>query len=191
VQQEPEDITRMLSAAQQGDRAALDRALELLYRELHALARRQLGGQKDGTLNTTGLVHEAWLRLAGQQKASYGDRAHFFAYAASTMRSIVIDHTRQRLAHKRGGDWQRVTEFDDVPAELRLDAELLDLDEALRRLEQAAPRLAQLVEMRYFGGLGEAEIAQLQQRSERSVRRDWQKARLFLLGALDPGPPAA
>ena len=190
MQPEPEDITHWLGAAQRGDREALDRALSMLYRELHQLARRQLSGQKDGTLNTTGLVHEAWLRLAGQKQASYGDRAHFFAYAASTMRSIVIDHTRQRLAHKRGGQWQRVTALDEVPAELRLDAELLDLDEALRRLEGAEPRLAQLVELRYFGGLGEAEIAELQQRSERSVRRDWQKARLFLLDALDDGSHA-
>ncbi|MCI1711181.1 MAG: ECF-type sigma factor [Chiayiivirga sp.] len=80
--------------------------------------------------------------------------------------------------------WQRVTDFDHVPAELRLDADLLDLDEALRKLEAAEPRLAQLVELRYFAGLGEIEIASLQERSERSVRRDWHKARLFLLGAL-------
>lgn len=183
-----DDITQWLSAAQAGDRAALDRLHGLLYRELHALARRQLGGQKDGTLNTTGLVHEAWLRLAGQKQASYGDRAHFFAYAASTMRSIVIDHARQRLAHKRGGHWQRVTDLDAIPGELRLDEDLLDLDEALRKLEAAEPRLAQLVELRYFAGLGEIEIASLQERSERSVRRDWHKARLFLLGALaQPG----
>ena len=180
-----EDITRWLSAAQQGDREALDRAIGLLYRELHALARRQLGGHKDGTLNTTGLVHEAWLRLAGQHNASYDDRAHFFAYAASTMRSIVIDHTRQRLAQKRGGDWQRVTDLEGVPGELRLDGDLLDLDDALRKLDAVEPRLCQLVELRYFAGLGEAEIAGLQQRSERSVRRDWQKARMFLLGVLD------
>ncbi|MCI1728018.1 MAG: ECF-type sigma factor [Chiayiivirga sp.] len=179
-----DDITQWLSAAQAGDREALDRVHGLLYRELHVLARRQLGPHKDATLNTTGLVHEAWLRLAGQKHASYDDRAHFFAYAASAMRSIVIDHTRQRLAHKRGGDWQRVTDFDHVPAELRLDADLLDLDEALRKLEAAEPRLAQLVELRYFAGLGEIEIASLQERSERSVRRDWHKARLFLLGAL-------
>lgn len=182
-----EDITRWLSAAQGGDREALDRALGVLYRELHAMARRQLGGGKDGTLNTTGLVHEAWLRLNGQKQASYQDRGHFFAYAASTMRSIVIDHTRQRMARKRGGDWQRVADLDLVPDTLRMDEDLLDLDDALRKLDAADPRLCQLVEMRYFAGLGEAEIAELQQRSERSVRRDWQKARLFLLGALDGG----
>jgi RNA polymerase sigma factor (TIGR02999 family) len=182
------DITRWLSAAQAGDRDALDRALSVLYRELHALARRQLGSHKDGTLNTTGLVHEAWLKLIGQAGASYEDRSHFFAYAASAMRSVVIDHTRQRYARKRGGDWQRVTQLDDVPGEIRLDEELLDLDEALRKLEAAEPRLAQLVELRYFAGLGEVEIATLQQRSERSVRRDWQKARLFLLGALADHP---
>jgi len=180
-----EDITHWLSAAQAGDREALNRALSLLYRELQVLARRQLGGQKDGTLNTTGLVHEVWLRLVGQTRASYSDRAHFFAYAASTMRSIVIDHTRQRLARKRGGDWQRVTDLNEIPGELRLDEDLLDLDDALRKLEAAEPRLAQLVELRYFAGLAETEIATLQERSERSVRRDWHKARLFLLGALD------
>jgi RNA polymerase sigma factor (TIGR02999 family) len=185
-----EDITHWLSAAQAGDRDALDRALGILYRELHSLARHALGGKKDGTLDTTGLVHEAWLRLVGQTRASYVDRSHFFAYAASAMRSVVIDHTRQRLAHKRGGGWQRVSQLEEIPGTVRLDEELLDLDDALRQLEAAEPRLAQLVEMRYFGGLGETEIAAIQQRSERSVRRDWQKARLFLLGALEPPPVA-
>ena len=179
------DITHWLSAAQAGDRDALDRALSVLYRELHALARRQLGMNAGHTLDTTGLVHEAWLRLIGQKQASFDDRAHFFGYAATAMRSIVIDHTRQRLAHKRGGQWQRVSQLEEIPGQVRLDEELLDLDRALSKLEAAEPRLAQLVEMRYFAGLAESEIAQLQQRSERSVRRDWHKARLFLLGALD------
>ena len=136
---ESAEITQWLSAARDGDRAALDRVLSTLYRELHTMARRQLGNQNGHTLDATGLVHEAYLRLVGRADAQFEDRAHFFAYAASAMRSVVAN----------------------------VDA-----------------RLAQVVELRYFAGLSEAEIACLLKRSERSVRRDWQKARLYLLASL-------
>ena len=148
---ETADITQWLSAARDGDRVALDRVLATLYRELHSMARRQLGNQNGHTLDATGLVHEAYLRLVGRADAQFEDRAHFFAYAASAMRSVVVDYARQRLAVKRGGDLHRVTD---------------------------------LRELRYFAGLSETEIATLLKRSERSVRRDWQKARLYLLASL-------
>lgn len=182
------DITLWLDAAREGDRGALDRVLSTLYRELHGMARRQLGGQHGHTLDATALVHEAYLKLIGRAEAKFDDRAHFFAYAASAMRSVVVDYARQRLAQKRGGDLHRVTEIpEDAEGPLRLDEDMLALDEALTRLAGVEPRLAQVVEMRYFGGLSELEIAALLKRSERSVRRDWQKARLYLLASLQAG----
>lgn len=185
---EAAEITQLLNSARAGDRGALDRVLATLYRELHAMARRQLGGQHGHTLDATALVHEAYLKLIGRAEAQFDDRAHFFAYAASAMRSVVVDYARQRLAQKRGGDLHRVTELpEDAAGGLRLDEDMLALDTALTRLADVDARLAQVVELRYFGGLSELEIAALLQRSERSVRRDWQKARMYLLASLQGG----
>ena len=183
--QQPAEITQWLDAARGGDRAALDRVLGTLYHELHAMARRQLAGQYGQTLDATALVHEAYLKLIGRRDVRFDDRPHFFAYAASAMRSVVVDYARQRLAQKRGGDLHRVTELpDDVEGGLRLDEDMLGLDTALTKLAAVDAKLAQVVELRYFAGLSEQEIAELLQRSERSIRRDWQKARLFLLASL-------
>ena len=179
------EITQWLDAARDGDRGALDRVLATLYQELHAMARRQLAGQHGHTLDATALVHEAYLKLIGRNTAQFDDRAHFFAYAASAMRSVVVDYARQRLAQKRGGDLHRVTELpEEIEGGLRLDEETLGLDTALTRLANVDERLAQVVELRYFAGLSELEIATLLKRSERSIRRDWQKARVFLLASL-------
>ena len=179
------EITEWLSAARDGDRGALDRVLSTLYRELHSMARRQLGNRDDQTLDATALVHEAYLRLVGRSEAAFVDRAHFFAYAASAMRSVVVDYARQRLAIKRGGDLLRVTDLpDDAGGGLRLDEELLGLHAALTRLASIDEKLVQVVELRYFAGLSESEIAALLNRSERTVRRDWQKARMYLLASL-------
>ncbi|MFD0724662.1 ECF-type sigma factor [Lysobacter brunescens] len=179
------EITQWLDAARGGDRGALDRVLGTLYNELHSMARRQLAGQYGQTLDATALVHEAYLKLIGRRDVQFDDRAHFFAYAASAMRSVVVDYARQRLAQKRGGDLHRVTELpDDVEGGLRLDEDMLGLDTALTKLAAVDAKLAQVVELRYFAGLSEQEIAELMKRSERSIRRDWQKARLFLLASL-------
>jgi RNA polymerase sigma factor (TIGR02999 family) len=179
------EITQWLEAAREGDRDALDRVLSTLYHELHTMARRQLAGQQAQTLDATALVHEAYLKLIGRQTAHFEDRAHFFAYAASSMRSVVVDYARQRLAQKRGGDLHRVTDLpEELEGGLRLDDETLGLDTALTRLAAVDARLAQVVELRYFAGLSEIEIATLLKRSERSIRRDWQKARLYLLASL-------
>ena len=190
----PGDITVLLDAARDGDRSALDRVLSTLYQELHGMARRQLAGQQHGhTLDATALVHEAYLKLVGRGSgnAQFDDRAHFFAYAASAMRSVIVDYARQRLAQKRGGDLHRVTELpENLEGGLSLDEDMLGLDTALNRLTSVDPRLTQVVELRYFAGLSELEIAALMQRSERSVRRDWQKARMFLLASLQETPPA-
>ncbi|WP_374248510.1 ECF-type sigma factor [Thermomonas sp.] len=186
------EITVLLDAARGGDRTALDRVLASLYQELHSMARRQLAGQQQGhTLDATALVHEAYLKLIGRTAgaAQFDDRAHFFAYAASAMRSVVVDYARQRLAQKRGGDLHRVTELpEELEGGLRLNEDMLGLDAALTRLTSVDPRLTQVVELRYFAGLSEMEIAALLQRSERSVRRDWQKARMFLLASLQEPP---
>lgn len=182
------DVTRLLDAAHGGDRAAMDQVLSTLYHELHAMARRQLAGQQGQTLDATSLVHEAYLKLIGGRPARFADRAHFFAYAASAMRSVVVDHARQRLARKRGGDQHRVTDLpEDLPGGIRLDEDMLSLDAALNQLAAVDARLAKVVELRYFAGLSELEIAALMERSERSIRRDWQKARMFLLAALQDG----
>lgn len=179
------EITVLLDAARDGDRTALDRVLSTLYQELHAMARRQLAGQHGHTLDATALVHEAYLKLIGRREAQFDDRAHFFAYAASAMRSVVVDYARQRMAQKRGGDLHRVTDLpEDIEGSLRLDEDMLGLDTALTRLAAVDEKLAQVVELRYFAGLSELEIAALLKRSERSIRRDWQKARLFLLASL-------
>ena len=183
------DITRWLDAARDGDRAALDQVLAPLYQELHSMARRQLSGQYGQTLDAPALVHEAYLKLIGGRGARFEDRTHFFAYAASAMRSVVVDYARQRMARKRGGDQHRVTDLpEDLPGGLHLDEDMLALDAALNSLAQADERLARVVELRYFAGLSELEIASLMERSERSVRRDWQKARMFLLAALQDEP---
>src|SRR5690606_20960569 len=136
------DITLLLDAARGGDRAALDNVLATLYQELHSMARRQLAGQYGQTLDATALVHEAYLKLIGRREAQFDDRAHFFAYAASAMRSVVVDYARQRMAQKRGGDLHRVTDLpEDLEGGLRLDEDMLALDTALTRLAAVDQRL--------------------------------------------------
>jgi len=182
---EAPDITVWLDSARAGDRAARDRVLTLLYQELHSMARRQLAGQQGRTLDATSLVHESYLKLLGARGAArFEDRAHFFAYAASAMRSVVVDYARNRLARKRGGDLKRVDLPENSSSGVRLDEDLLALDVALARLQAVDGHLAKVVELRYFAGLSEQEIADLCQRSERSIRRDWQKARMFLLASV-------
>ena len=181
------EITLLLDAARGGDRGALDNVLATLYQELHGMARRQLAGQQYGhTLDATALVHESYLKLLGSTgTAKFEDRAHFFAYAASSMRSVVVDYARSRLARKRGGDLKRVADIpEEVEGNLRLDEDMLALNDALEKLAAADERLAQVVELRYFAGLSEPQIAELLDRGERTVRRDWQKARMFLLHLL-------
>lgn len=176
------DITQLLQAAQAGDRAAADQVVAQLYGELQRLARSRMRRAGDLTLlDTQALVHEAWLRLAGLQGQHFPDRGHFLAYAARVMHSVVIDLVRARQAERRGGGEQALT-LNTAIAELtpQCDEDVLRVHEALEELAQLEPRLAQVVEMRYFGGLQEAEIASALGVTERTVQRDWQKARLFL-----------
>ena len=180
------DITLLLRAAQGGDLDATDQVVSLLYAELRKLARARLRQSGElSQLGVTGLVHESYLRLQSAEGLSFSDRGHFLAYAAKVMHSVVIDLVRAREAQRRGGDAVHVT-MNTAVAELapQRDEEILRVHEALDELAQMEPRLAQVVEMRYFGGLLEAEIAEALGVTERTVQRDWQKARLFLSLAL-------
>lgn len=166
------------------DREALDRAVPLVYHELRALAHRHLAAHGgDPTLNSTALVHEAYLKL-GSGSAAWRDRAHFFALASLVMRQVLTDRARARAAEKRGGARRRVT-LDEGTLTTDDQAEsLLQLDDALARLAAVAPRLVRVVEFRFFGGMSEAEIGSVLGVTPRTVRRDWDKARLLLRSAL-------
>lgn len=176
------EITQLLQAAGQGDRAAADQVVAELYGELQRLARQKMRAAGDMTLlDTTALVHEAWLRLAGAQGKSFPDRRYFLAYAARVMRHVVIDLVRARLAERRGGDQAAVTLNTAVAEQTpQTDDDILRVHEALEELAAVDQRLAQVVEMRYFGGLLESEIAEALGVTERTVQRDWQKARILL-----------
>lgn len=189
-----QEITRLLSAVRSGDRIASDALFALVYRELHRLAHAQLARGRPGeTLNTTALVHESYLRLAKPAGLSADDRTHFFNLAARVMRHVVVDYARQRDAAKRSGDVVRIEVGGPgepaAEADSGLTADLLALDAGLERLAAESPRLARLVELRYFAGLSFAEIATLQGLTERTAKRDWRKARAFLLAELGGPPP--
>lgn len=175
-------ITQLLQAARLGDRAAADQVVAELYADLQRLARRQVRDAGHLTLlDTTALVHEAWLRVAGADGAAFPDRRHFLAYAAQAMRSVIVDAVRARQADRRGGGQAHQTLDTAVAEQLPAgDEDVLRVHEALGELAQVEPRLAQVVEMRYFAGLMESEIAEALGVTERTVQRDWQKARLFL-----------
>lgn len=184
------DLSTVLTASRGGDGAALDQAFEAAYDELRRLARRQLRRLRPGqTLTTTGLVHEAFVKLVRSPVESL-DRAHFFALAARAMRQILIDCARQRRASKRGGDRRPTTlDGDAIPVEAVAE-ELLGIDRALTRLETLDERLARMVEWRFFGGMTEEEVAAAMGVTARTVRRDWQKARAFLYRELQGADPA-
>jgi len=180
------EITILLKAAGAGDGQAADQVMSLLYADLRRLARSRLRRSGELTLlDTTALVHESYLRLQGSGELEFVDRGRFLAYAAKVMRTIVIDMVRGARAERRGGEALHVTLNTEVGESLaRPDDEILRVHEALEELAAVDERLAQVVEMRYFGGLTEAEIAQALGVTERTVQRDWQKARLFLSMAL-------
>jgi RNA polymerase sigma factor (TIGR02999 family) len=184
------EITALLAAARQGDGSAAHRLMALVYDELRAMARRQLRNRRPGqTITTTALVHEAYLKLVDQEGTPWQDRSHFFSVAALAMRHILVDSARRRVAKKRGGEDVRITldELDLGREEADVEAravEVLAVDRALTSLAALNGRLSQLVELRFFAGLTEEEAAEVMGTSERTVRRDWRKARAFLFQAL-------
>lgn len=180
-------IQALATAAQQGDAAARSALFAALYGELRRLARRErYRNGSDLTLGTTTLLHEAYLSVAGADGAAFPDKARFMAYAARAMRSLVIDHVRRRRADKRGGGLE-FTELDTGVAEQAADAGPLQaISESLDALAQLEPHLAEVVDLKYFCGLTFGEIAALRGVSERTVQRDWEKARIWLQHTLQP-----
>jgi RNA polymerase sigma factor (TIGR02999 family) len=179
------DIAALLETAEVRDADSLDRMVPLLYDELRAMAHRQLGREHGTrTLGTTALVHEAYLRLAGDTQVAGRGRAYFFAAASRAMRQVLVDRARRRNAEKRGGGADLVT-LGEVDASVDAFAvELLDLDEALRGLERHSPRQVKVVEHRFFGGMSVAETAEALGVSTRTVESDWAMARAWLFHTL-------
>jgi RNA polymerase sigma-70 factor (ECF subfamily) len=177
-------ITELLVAWSNGDRAALDRLVPVVYDELRRLAAARLSGERgQNTLCRTGLVHEAYAKLVEQTRVKWQNRAHFFAVAARLMRRIIIDHARARRAAKRGAG--AALSLDDTPElAVQADADLLELDEALRRLAELDPRQGQIVELRYFGGLSIAETAEALGLSPATIKREWSMAKAWLFKEL-------
>lgn len=159
--------------------------MPLVYDDLRAIARRQLAMRAGrGTLSSTGLVHEAYLKLADQSRVSWQDRAHFYALAALAMRHVLVDRAKARFAQKREGTRQQITLDDALVAAADQPGALLEINDAIERLARVDPRLAQIVDYRFFGGMTEEEIAELLGVTTRTVQRDWAKARMLLRRAL-------
>jgi RNA polymerase sigma factor (TIGR02999 family) len=183
------DITQLLVRARDGERAALDALLPLVYQELHRIAGlRRPRGHPDPTINTTGLVHEAYLKLFGRSRLEVVDREHFFAVAATAMRQIVIDHVRARDSLKRGGGVRKVDLDSQLIGIEDRGEEVLAIDQALTRLTELDQRLALVVELKFFAGFSEEEIGDVLDRDPRTIRRDWRKARALLHAFLGEEP---
>ncbi len=180
------DITMLIQRAQGGDRGALDQLFEALYPELRRIAHARLTRNvRDTLLDTTALVNECYVKFSQAQRLAPTDRVHFMSYAASAMRSIIVDFARAKAAERRGGAAPHLTLNTELADGLPDgEDEILKVHEALADLAQLDERLAKVVEMRYFGGLTDAEIGEALGITDRTVRRDWDKARLLLAAAL-------
>ena len=179
------DTTQLLIDASAGDEEAVGELLDHVYEEMRRIAHRELQRRRPGhTLNTTALVHEAYLKLFDRERLAATDRVHFLALASRAMRSIIVDHFRAQQAEKRGGDRDRIDlDGGQIPVESRGDV-LLALDEALSRLSSVSERLGSVVEYRFFGGMTQEEVGLALGIDQRTVRRDWRKARAFLANDL-------
>jgi RNA polymerase sigma factor (TIGR02999 family) len=181
-------VTQLLRAWGQGDLQARDELLPLVYRELKRRASGYLRHERpDHTLQPTALVHEAYVRLVGQDRVSWQNRNHFFGIAAQMMRRVLVDHARALRAAKRPGAAVKVTLDEGVAAVAPRDCELLLLDDALRELAVIDPRQARIVELRYFGGLSEQDVADILSLSRTTVTREWQTARAWLYRRMTAG----
>lgn len=173
-------ITALISAADLGDRAAADALFEALYSELHQMARRELGRQGvPVNLGVTTLLHQAYLEIAGKEGTSFPDQARFMGYAARVMRGLIIDYARNRHAQKRGGQFH-ITSLGAGGENAVDDRKLTEVSEALDELAKAESELAEIVDLRFFCGFTFAEIAAMKGISERTVQRQWEKARIYL-----------
>jgi RNA polymerase sigma-70 factor (ECF subfamily) len=184
----PHEITQLLAEWSGGNQSALDKLYPLVYAELRRMAHRYMSRERKGhTLQTTALINEAYLRLVEQRNVQWANRAHFFGLAAQMMRRILIDYARRYEYAKRGAGAQRIS-LDEVALVANDRArELLALDEALKRLETVDPRRSSVVELRFFGGLENAEIAEVLKISANTVTRDWNLARAWLYKELSEG----
>jgi len=182
------DVTGLLQAWGKGDEAALQKLMPLVYEQLHAAARRYMAQERPGhTLQTTALIHETYLRLVNVRQVKWQDRAHFLAMCAQLMRRILIDSARSRNYQKRGGAAPRVCFDEGLASTAQPDVDLLALDDALQRLAQMDERKGRVVELRFFGGLGVKETAEVMKVSPETVMRDWKTAKVWLLRELRGG----
>jgi RNA polymerase sigma factor (TIGR02999 family) len=182
---ESHEISQLLRAWSNGDKDALEKLMPLVYDQLRQIARRHMDRQGAGhTLQTTALIHEAYLRLVDQKEAHWQNRAHFFAVAARAMRHILVDYARARHAAKRGGETRLLSLDEAAAVSEERTSELVALDDALENLAAVDRRKCQVVELRYFGGLSVEETAEVLKISPETVMRDWRLARTWLLREL-------
>ena len=184
----PRDITKLLLAWGGGDSNALDELMPVVHDELYRRARHYMAGERQGhTLQATALVNEVYLRLVDARRVRWRDRSHFFAVSAQLMRRILVDFARARGSHKRGGDAQRVTFDEALAVSCEPDLDLIALDDALCKLAVVDERKAKVVDLRFFGGLTAEESAAVLGIAARTVRQDWEFAKIFLLRTLETG----
>jgi RNA polymerase sigma factor (TIGR02999 family) len=180
-------VTQLLEQWNRGDREALDKLMPLIYEELRKMARRYMGQQNPGhTLQTTAVIHEAYLRMIKQKEKHFQNRAHFFAVAAQAMRHILVDYARARQTAKRGAAARPISLEEAALVTEERAGELVALDEALKELERLSKRQSRVVELRYFGGLTVEETATVLEVSPDTVMRDWSMAKAWLYRALSP-----
>lgn len=182
-----DSVTELLIKSNAGDIDARGRLFQALYGELHRIARSQINraGNAAGSLDTTSLLHESYLKLIQVDHMSAINRAHFFAYASKTMRSVIVDLVRERMAERRGGGVAAITLNTDIAESIaQKDEDWIRINDALEELALVDERLVRVVEMRFFSGLTEKEIGEVLGLSERTVKRDWDKARLLLMAEL-------
>lgn len=182
------EVTGLLQAWGRGDEQALQKLMPLVYEQLHAAARRHMVRERPGhTLQTTALIHETYLRLVDVRQVNWQNRAHFLAICAQLMRRILIDFARSRNYQKRGGAAPRVSFDEGLAVTAQPDVNLVAVDDALQRLAQIDERKARVVELRFFGGLGVKETAEVMKVSPETVMRDWKMAKVWLLRELRGG----
>lgn len=175
------NITKILQSWSEGNQSSLEELIPLVYQELHRLAHRALAKNSQGnTVQTTALVHEAFLRLIDVKQVQWQDRVHFYAVSANLMRNILVDFARQRLSQKRGGEMTRVELDEALNFSPNKGADLVVLDELLKELARLSERQSKIVELKFFGGLTEDEISEVLKISPATIRRDWQVARAWL-----------